>query len=94
MQHLEKSPLADVPPEPVGLLDRTRYERSSRALSEEQEMLLATAIQRMAEITARRGTPVKPFFDDAAADDHSAKMVGHVTIPQFRCALEQQARLS
>eukprot|EP00983_Pelagomonas_calceolata_P005569 182259-Pelagomonas_calceolata.AAC.2 len=30
------------------------------------------------------GTPVKPFFDDAAADDHSVKLYGHVTISQFR----------
>lgn len=24
------------------------------------------------------------FFDDAARDDHSAKLFGHVTLPQFR----------
>ena len=85
IQHLEKSPLAEVAPEPSSLLDKTRYEKSSRELSPEQEAVLAQAIERMAGITARRGTPVKPFFDDAAADDHSAKLFGHVTVPQFRC---------
>jgi hypothetical protein len=37
---------------------------------------------------------VKPFFDDAAKDDHSAKMHGHVTIPQFRQCLSTKLELA
>ncbi len=32
----------------------------------------------------KRGLLVKPFFDDAARDDHSTKLFGHVTCSQFR----------
>ncbi len=70
--------------EPSALLDKTRYEKSSRQLPEEQEAVFQGAIQRLKDIISKRGTPVKPFFDDAAADDHSAKLFGHVTIHQFR----------
>ncbi len=83
-QNLEKTPLAEVAPEPIELLDKTRYDRSSRTLGDQDEALLQAVMQRLSDIVAKRGTPVKPFFDDAAADDHSAKLYGHVTIPQFR----------
>lgn len=86
LQHLEKTPLAEVPGEPTELLDRTRYEKSSRVLQEDEEELYVSAIQRLKDVTARRGTPVKPFFDDAATDDNSAKLFGHVTLYQFRWA--------
>jgi hypothetical protein len=36
------------------------------------------------QVCAKRGLLVKPFFDDAAKDDHSAKLFGHVTVSQFR----------
>ncbi|KAF5836110.1 flagellar associated protein [Dunaliella salina] len=84
LPNLEKTPLADVAPEPWELLDRDRYYKSSRILSDEDEDILRMVIQRMEEIVNKRGTPVKPFFDDAAADDNSVKLYGHVTIAQFR----------
>lgn len=83
-QHLEKTPLAEVALEPSDLLDRTRYQFSSKMLEDAEEELCSSAIQRLKDIIARRGTPVKPFFDDAAQDDNSAKLFGHVTIHQFR----------
>mmetsp|Transcript_34539 Transcript_34539/g.87319 ORF Transcript_34539/g.87319 Transcript_34539/m.87319 type:complete len:240 (-) Transcript_34539:392-1111(-) len=91
--NLEKSPLVDVAPEPMELLDKTRYDRSSRLLPDHDEALLQAVIQRLTDIVAKRGTPVKPFFDDAAADDHSAKLYGHVTIPQFRQCLSTKLEL-
>ncbi len=36
------------------------------------------------QMCAKRGLLVKPFFDDASKDDHSAKLFGHVTASQFR----------
>jgi hypothetical protein len=30
---------------------------------------------------------IKPFFDDAAQDDHSTKLYGHVTHTQFKQCL-------
>mmetsp|Transcript_9410 Transcript_9410/g.20056 ORF Transcript_9410/g.20056 Transcript_9410/m.20056 type:complete len:228 (-) Transcript_9410:593-1276(-) len=91
--HLEKTPLADVTREPTDLLDKTRYVKASRVLSSEKEAIVSAAIQRLADIVARRGTPVKPFFDDAAANDHSAKLYGHVTVPQFRQCLSTKLEL-
>lgn len=93
MQNLEKTPLADVGAEPIELLDKTRYDRSSKALPESEENLLQAVMQRLTDIVGKRGTPVKPFFDDAAADDHSAKLYGHVTIPQFRQCLSTKLEL-
>lgn len=93
LQNLEKTPLAEVAPEPAELLDKTRYDRSSKVLPEHEEALLQAVMQRLTDIVAKRGTPVKPFFDDAAADDHSAKLYGHVTIPQFRQCLSTKLEL-
>ena len=55
--------------------------------------VVQAVLQRLTDIVAKRGTPVKPFFDDAAADDHSVKMYGHVTIPQFRQCLSTKLQL-
>lgn len=82
--HLEKDPLVEVPPEPSELLDKTRYEKSSRLLPDELEAAYSSIIQKLSDKCFKRGQPVKAFFDDAAMDDHSAKLFGHVTIPQFR----------
>ena len=64
-----------VPVEPSDLLDKTRFMKSSRQLSEEKEAILAGAIARLSDKCYKRGQPVKAFFDDAASDDHSAKYV-------------------
>ncbi|GFR51960.1 hypothetical protein Agub_g14483 [Astrephomene gubernaculifera] len=85
--HLEKDPLVDVPPEPAELLDKTRYLRSSRVLPADQEEAVGALLERLGDTCLKRGQPVKAFFDDAAADDHSAKLFGHVTVPQFRQVL-------
>ncbi|PNH04231.1 hypothetical protein TSOC_009608 [Tetrabaena socialis] len=85
--HLEKDPLVDVPAEPSELLDKTRYLKSSRTLPGEQEERCTEVIARLSDVCFKRGQPVKAFFDDAASDDHSAKLVGHVTVPQFRQVL-------
>lgn len=77
----------DVLPEPAELLDRTRFLRSSRVLPDDQEAAVQAVLARLSETSFKRGQPVKPFFDDAAANDHSAKLFGHVTIPQFRQTL-------
>jgi hypothetical protein len=48
LQNLEKTPLVEVASEPVELLDRTRYDFSSRQLDcEEDELLLSSLIQRL-----------------------------------------------
>ncbi|GLI60898.1 hypothetical protein VaNZ11_003129 [Volvox africanus] len=86
--HLEKDPLVDVPSEPSALLDKTRYLKSSRILPDPQdETTVIALLERLSETTLKRGQPVKAFFDDAAQDDHSAKLFGHVTVPQFRQVL-------
>ena len=69
--------------EPSELLDKTRYQRPSRALTPEKEAVLSAALARLADIVAKRGTPVKAFFDDAAKDPNSPKYFGHVTMPQL-----------
>eukprot|EP00798_Chlamydomonas_sp_ICE-L_P014568 gene14568-20611_t len=82
--HLEKTPLAEVPSEPSELLDKTRYEKSSKVLDDYKEDLVQAVLERLYVIVFKRGTPVKPFFDDAASDDNSAKLFGHVTHTQFK----------
>ncbi|KIY94280.1 hypothetical protein MNEG_13681 [Monoraphidium neglectum] len=94
-KHLEKTPLEDVPAEPSELLDRNRYQRSSRRalaaclvdIGEAKEARLGEVMARISNTCDKRGILLKPFFDDAAADDHSAKLYGHVTAPQFKQVL-------
>mmetsp|Transcript_10728 Transcript_10728/g.19597 ORF Transcript_10728/g.19597 Transcript_10728/m.19597 type:complete len:228 (-) Transcript_10728:408-1091(-) len=81
--NLEKDPLVQVSAEPVELLDKTRYAKSSKALTEEEETLYRVVMERLASICKKRGQAVKNFFDDAAFNDHSVKLFGHVTAPQF-----------
>lgn len=85
--NLEKNPLVEVAAEPQELLDRQRYLRSSRALEPETEAALDVVLHSIADKMHKWGTPVKPFFDDAAADDNSAKQFGHVTVAQFKQVL-------
>eukprot|EP00775_Hariotina_reticulata_P008738 gene8738-8918_t len=85
--NLEKTPLEEVPPEPAELLDRNRYQRSSRDLGPEKEARLADITAHIADICGKRGVQIKPFFDDAARDDHSTKLYGHVTHTQFKQCL-------
>lgn len=82
--HMEVQPLTEVPKEPGHLLDKTRYMKSSRDLGPEKEARLDAIIKKIADKVYKRGTPVKPFFDDCALDDHSAKLFGHVTHTQFK----------
>ncbi|GBF96228.1 hypothetical protein Rsub_08773 [Raphidocelis subcapitata] len=86
-KNLERTPLEEVPPEPSELLDRDRYLRSSRNIGPEREARLAEVMARVSEICGKRGILIKPFFDDAAQDDHSAKLYGHVTASQFKQCL-------
>ena len=44
-QNLEKTPLAEVAAEPIELLDKTRYERSSRVLPDAEEATFEEVIQ-------------------------------------------------
>jgi hypothetical protein len=84
VQNLEKTPLAEVATEPSELLDRTRFDVSSRPLpGPQEEEVYQAAVTRLADIVSKRGTPVKPFFDDQAKL-YNAKLYGHVTIPQVR----------
>lgn len=39
----------------------------------EKEARLAALIGRIGEICGKRGVMIKPFFDDAATDDHSGE---------------------
>lgn len=73
LQHLEKDPLVEVPCEPSALLDKTRYRKSSRMLSDADEAVLEATMARLSDKCYKRGQPVKAFFDDAATDVHSAK---------------------
>lgn len=84
ISQLEKTPLTDVPKEPSYLLDKTRYMKSSRDLGPEKEERVDSIVRDIADKVYKRGTPVKPFFDDSAEDDHSAKLFGHVTYTQFK----------
>ncbi|KAG1674131.1 hypothetical protein FOA52_015761 [Chlamydomonas sp. UWO 241] len=92
-QNLDKTPLADAPMEPWDLVDPTRYQFSSKVLSDEDEEMCAAALDRLKSIISRRGTPVKPFFDDAASDNNSSKLYGHVTLSQFRQCLSTKLDL-
>lgn len=58
-----------------------------RLLEPEKEAALADITARITGICSRRGVLLKPFFDDAAQDDHSAKLYGHVTHTQFKQCL-------
>jgi hypothetical protein len=69
--------------EPEGLLDRDRFRRPSRVLSEEEEARLDDILQRIVATCERRGVLVKPFFEDAARSKNSSCLVGHVTVKQF-----------
>uniref|UniRef100_A0A383W0A7 Uncharacterized protein n=2 Tax=Tetradesmus obliquus TaxID=3088 RepID=A0A383W0A7_TETOB len=90
---LERSPLEQVPAEPSELLDRNRYQRSSRDLGPEKEACLAELTARIADICGKRGIMIKPFFDDAAQDDHSTKLYGHVTHTQFKQCLSVKVNI-
>ena len=49
----------------------------------EKEARLAALVGRIGEICGKRGVMIKPFFDDAAQDDHSGGWVGgwvHITL--------------
>jgi hypothetical protein len=90
---LEKTPLIEVPREPLELLDKTRYMKSSRVLDSDREEAIQAIIAKLSDVVAKRGTPVKPFFDDAANDDHSAKLFGHVTRIQFKQCMNTKLEL-
>lgn len=89
--NLENSPLECVPSEPSDLLDRERYQRSSRQLDDDKEAKLQLITERLAELCSKRGVMFKSFFDDCAKGEHSAKVYGHVTVPQFKQCLSVKA---
>eukprot|EP00879_Flechtneria_rotunda_P009058 GHRR01009483.1.p1 GENE.GHRR01009483.1~~GHRR01009483.1.p1 ORF type:complete len:230 (+),score=78.34 GHRR01009483.1:148-837(+) len=91
--HLEKDPLAHVPAEPSELLDRLRYQRSNRNLGPEKEAKLAELMSRISDTCSKRGILIKPFFDDAARGEHSAKLPGHVTCTQFKQCLSVKVNI-
>jgi hypothetical protein len=93
-QELEKDPLAEVPREPCELLDKTRYMRSSRNLGAAKEADVAHLIHKISQFCEKRGLVVKPYFDDAAQDDNSSKLYGHVTATQFKQCLDVKLGLS
>lgn len=84
VQGLEKDPLASVPLEPAGLLEKTRYQSCLATLADEQEEQLRAVIAAIASTAAKRGVLVKPFFDDASRDCNSVRRVNHVTPHQFK----------
>ncbi|DBA80843.1 hypothetical protein WJX77_010114 [Trebouxia sp. C0004] len=84
---LEKDPLKEVPAEPSELLDKTRYDFSSKQLPEERETQLESIMNKLREECQIKGIMVKPFFDDAAHDKNSCHMVNHVTVSQFKQGL-------
>jgi hypothetical protein len=58
----------------------------------DKEARLAEVTAHIADVCAKRGIMIKTFFDDAARDDHSAKVHGHVTAPQFCASLKTKVR--
>ncbi len=50
--------------------------------------------ERLAELCSKRGVMFKSFFDDCAKGEHSAKVYGHVTVPQFKQCLSVKVRLN
>lgn len=81
-KNLESDPLAAVTDEPLELLNKTRYLQSARSLEHEDGQVNDTLLG-IAEVCKRKGILVKPMFDDAASDNNSSKLVGHVTKHQF-----------
>jgi hypothetical protein len=94
LQELEKDPLAEVPSEPSELLDKTRYVRSSRDLGAAKEAEVSDIIHKISSFCEKRGLVVKPYFDDAAQDDNSSKLYGHVTHTQFKQCLDVKLGLN
>lgn len=91
--NLEKNPLISPIDEPSELLDRDRYQRSNKFLGDDKEGKLGRVLQRLSESCSKRGMMLKPFFDDAAADDNSTKLYGHVTVSQFKQCMNVKAGL-
>ncbi|GMH42114.1 hypothetical protein BSKO_10033 [Bryopsis sp. KO-2023] len=82
LKNLESDPLTIVPDEPLELLDKTRYLRSSKSLAAEDDHV-HDILFNISDICKKKGILVKPMFDDAAGDNNSSKLVGHVTKTQF-----------
>ena len=57
---LEKDPLKEVPAEPYELLDKTRYDFSSKQLSPEREALLDNVMGKLREECTIKGIMVQP----------------------------------
>lgn len=79
---MESNPLAAVSDEPLELLNKTRYLQSARSLDHEDGQV-NDLLFNIADVCKRKGILVKPMFDDAASDNNSSKLVGHVTKHQF-----------
>ncbi|CAD7698240.1 unnamed protein product [Ostreobium quekettii] len=93
LKGLETDPLKEVPAEPLHLLDKQRYQRSARRLEGDKDCGVEDVLFRVSDIVRKRGVLVKPMFDDAAADNHSSKVVGHVTRNQFAQCLNVKLNL-
>lgn len=68
VHNLEKNPLADVPPEPEDLLDKTRYQKSSRCAGRAWRYFTSELRDRDRD---RAQTSPRPLcWRGAAADQH------------------------
>merc|ERR1719473_620340 len=88
---LEKTPEMDVAAEPNSLLDKERFNRSTKVIDEEDTVVSILAY--VAKTVKSKSILVKPFFDDACRSKNSECKVNHVTGPQFRQVIDAKLKL-
>mmetsp|Transcript_41884 Transcript_41884/g.103139 ORF Transcript_41884/g.103139 Transcript_41884/m.103139 type:complete len:224 (+) Transcript_41884:75-746(+) len=85
--NLEKLPLEEVDATPAELLDPLRFSmKPSKAIPDED--MVNGILEFLANDCKIRRISVKPFFDDACANQNSPMRVNHVTPKQFHQVLK------
>lgn len=85
--NLEKLPLEEVDKEPSNLIDSLRFSmKPSKTIAKEDA--LNALLEFLANDCKIRRISVKPFFDDACANQNSPMRVNHVTPVQFHQVLK------
>ena len=83
--NLEKAPTQEVDPAPASLLDTERFSaKPTRSLGDARDEEVDALLDAIAEGVRKRRVEVKPFFNDACANQNSPMRVNHVTKAQFK----------
>ena len=86
--NLEKAPTQEVDPAPASLLDTERFSaKPTRSLGDARDEEVDALLDAIAEGVRKRRVEVKPFFNDACANQNSPMRVNHVTKAQFKQVL-------